>query len=159
MSTVEFNSMLFDVYKDVAEADLYLSASFGSSAWFALTDEVKGQALVSATRLFERTCWLGTPTGLSGQVLQWPRTGTGIAGVDDSIIPEDIGNGSSTAITVTHNLASRDLQVQVYRNAAPYDTVEVDVDRSVSTNAVLLTFASAPATNAYRVVIMPTRGN
>ncbi len=90
-------------------------------------------------------------------------TGSGLA-VDFGSVArqgfvQDIGNGSSTAITVTHNLASRDLQVQVYRNAAPYDTVEVDVDRSVSTNAVLLTFASAPATNAYRVVIMPTRGN
>lgn len=88
-------------------------------------------------------------------------SGTGLA-VDFATVARQgytttIGNGSATAITVTHNLNTRNLNVEVYRNAAPYDTVQVDVDRSVSVNAVLLTFAAAPATNAYSVVISPVR--
>ena len=33
-------------------------------------------------------------TRLSGQVLQWPRTGTGVDGVDDTMVPTDFVNGS-----------------------------------------------------------------
>jgi hypothetical protein len=84
--------MGYESYADVADADIYLGAKFNSSAWFALTDEVKGQALVTASRLFDRTCWQGTPTGVSPQVLAWPRTG--ITGVDDQTIPDVIVNGS-----------------------------------------------------------------
>jgi hypothetical protein len=62
-----------------------------------------------------------------------------------------VGDGSSSSIAVTHNLATRDVSVQVY-DAASYATVEVDVMRT-DINAVTLNFASAPAPNAYIVVI------
>lgn len=65
----------------------------------------------------------------------------------------DIGDGSSTAIVVTHNLGTRDVQVQVYPNASPYDTVYPDVERT-STNTVTIRFATAPASNAYRAVVI-----
>lgn len=66
----------------------------------------------------------------------------------------NVGDGSSTAITVTHNLGTRDITVEVYTNANPWDTVFCDVARSnANTNDVILTFATAPATNAYRVVV------
>ena len=64
----------------------------------------------------------------------------------------DIGNASATSISITHSLSTRDVQVQVYDNAT-YDTVEVDVVRT-DTNTVTLSFASAPALNAYRVVVV-----
>jgi hypothetical protein len=54
--------------------------------------------------------------------------------------------------TATHNLGTRDVTVAVYANSSPYAEVEVDVDHT-STNAVTLTFASAPTAGAYRVVI------
>jgi hypothetical protein len=54
--------------------------------------------------------------------------------------------------TATHNLGTRDVSVAVYANSSPYGEVEVDVDHT-STNAVTLTFASAPTAGAYRVVI------
>jgi hypothetical protein len=65
----------------------------------------------------------------------------------------DIGDGSSTAIVVTHSLGTRDVSVQVYPNASPYDTVFPDVERT-STTTVTIRFATALATNAYRVVIV-----
>lgn len=65
----------------------------------------------------------------------------------------NVGDGSATDITITHNLNTRDVKVEVYRNATPYDTVLVDVERS-TVNAVILRFATAPASNAFRVVIV-----
>lgn len=63
-----------------------------------------------------------------------------------------IGDNSNTAFTVTHNLATRDVVVNVY-DISTYETVEVDVVRT-NTNTVTVTFASAPATNSYRVVVI-----
>lgn len=64
----------------------------------------------------------------------------------------NVGDNSATSFTVTHNLGTRDVQVQVYDNGT-YDTVEVDVVRS-STSAVSISFATAPSTDAYRVVVI-----
>jgi len=63
-----------------------------------------------------------------------------------------IGNGTNTSFAIAHNLGTRDVVVNVYDNSA-YDTVEVDVVRT-DTNTVTVTFTVAPATDAYRVVIV-----
>jgi hypothetical protein len=52
-----------------------------------------------------------------------------------------------------HNLGTRDVTVQVYATASPYNQVECDVDHT-STSRVTLTFASQPTAGAYRVVIV-----
>lgn len=65
----------------------------------------------------------------------------------------NIGNGSSTAITVTHGFGTRDVSVDVYTNGTPWDDVICDVTRP-NTNDVTITFATAPASGAYRVVII-----
>ena len=64
----------------------------------------------------------------------------------------NVGNASATSFAVSHNLNTRDVQVQVYDNAT-YDTVEVDVVRT-DVNTVTVSFATAPASNAYRVVVI-----
>ena len=64
----------------------------------------------------------------------------------------NVGNGAATSFAITHNLGTRDVVVNVYDNAT-YDTVEVDVVRT-DTNTVTVSFAVAPASNAYRVVII-----
>jgi hypothetical protein len=65
----------------------------------------------------------------------------------------NVGDGSSTSIAVTHSLGTRDVEVQVYRNSSPWETVYCDVERT-DTNNVTVKFAVAPATNAYRVVVL-----
>ena len=68
-------------------------------------------------------------------------------------VSANIGDGSATTFTVTHNLNTRDVIVRLFPNSGQYDDVEVDVQRT-SVNAVTLVFATAPATNAYRVVVI-----
>lgn len=77
------------------------------------------------------------------------------AAIDDAIgntgFAASVGNGTLTSIAVTHNLGTRDVIVQLYDNTT-YDTVFVDVFRT-DANTVTLTFATAPAANAYRVLV------
>ncbi len=63
-----------------------------------------------------------------------------------------IGDGSATSIAVTHSLGTDDVVVEVY-DASSKETVVCDVDRT-STNEVTITFASAPSSNAYKVVVI-----
>jgi trimeric autotransporter adhesin len=63
-----------------------------------------------------------------------------------------VGNGANTSFAITHSLGTRDVVVNVYDNST-YDTVETDVVRTDS-NTVTVSFATAPASNAYRVVVI-----
>lgn len=65
----------------------------------------------------------------------------------------NVGDGVATSFVLNHGLATRDIQVQVYAAIAPYDTVEVDVERT-TTDSVTVRFAAAPALGAYRVVVV-----
>lgn len=78
-----------------------------------------------------------------------------LAGRADRIrkFPANIGDGSATSYTVTHNFGTRDVIVRVFPNSGQFDDIELDVQRP-SVNAVTLVFASAPAVNAYRVVVI-----
>lgn len=64
----------------------------------------------------------------------------------------NIGDGSATSYVVTHNLNTRDVDTEIYRNSGNFDTVLVEVQRT-SVNAVTLIFDTAPAANAYRVLV------
>jgi hypothetical protein len=64
-----------------------------------------------------------------------------------------VGDGSATSYTVTHNLSTRDVIARVFPNSGTFDDVEADVQRT-SANAVTVIFATAPAANAYRVVVL-----
>ncbi len=62
-----------------------------------------------------------------------------------------IGNASATSYTVTHNLNSKDVMVQLY-DVSSDDTVIADVVRT-SVNVVTVDFSTAPATNDIRVLV------
>jgi len=63
-----------------------------------------------------------------------------------------IGNGILTTITVTHNLGTLDVMVQLYDNSTGLPVVPLTMTRA-TTNTVVFTFTVAPTTNAYRVVV------
>jgi len=62
-----------------------------------------------------------------------------------------IGDGASTSITITHNLNTRDVIIQLY-DVSSYDTVYADVVRT-SVDTATITFATAPGTNDIRVLV------
>lgn len=67
-------------------------------------------------------------------------------------VAASVGNGTNTSFAVSHNLGTRDVVVNVYDNIT-YDTIECDVVRT-DANTVTVSFASAPTSNAYRVVVI-----
>jgi hypothetical protein len=64
----------------------------------------------------------------------------------------DVGDGSSTAIVVTHNLGTRDVIPKLRSNSTPWEYPEPTFE-ATSTNTVTVRFATAPTTNQYRVII------
>lgn len=65
---------------------------------------------------------------------------------------QNIGDGSANSYVLTHNFGTRDVQVNVFRNSGNYDEVLAEVQRT-SVNAVTILFDTAPAANAYRVMV------
>lgn len=63
-----------------------------------------------------------------------------------------VGDGSNTSYTITHNLGTRDLQVNIYRNSGNYDEVECEV-RYTSTTQITLVFSAAPTSDQFRCVV------
>jgi phage-related tail fiber protein len=63
----------------------------------------------------------------------------------------NVGNASSTSIAVTHSLGTRDITYSV-QDATTFEFVEVD-GVATDANTLTLTFATAPASNAYRVTV------
>lgn len=63
----------------------------------------------------------------------------------------NVGDGSATSFALTHSLGTRDVVVSIYDNST-FEEVITDVVLT-STSVVTVSFAVAPASNAYRVVI------
>ena len=63
----------------------------------------------------------------------------------------NVGDATATSFALTHNLGTRDVIVAIYDNAT-YEEVMADIV-ATSTTVVTVSFAIAPASNAYRVVI------
>ena len=73
------------------------------------------------------------------------------AGLAARSFSTSIGDGSATSITITHNLNSRDVIIQLYDNSS-YDTVFADVVRTTVDTATI-SFAAAPASGDIRVLV------
>lgn len=65
----------------------------------------------------------------------------------------NIGNGTATTITVTHNLNTTDITVALREVATPYNLVITDI-QIIDANNIKLLFAVAPTANQYRVVVI-----
>jgi hypothetical protein len=81
---------------------------------------------------------------------------TNTVAIDSTVVVSkyaaNVGDGSATSYTVTHNLGTRDVIVTVYDNSSPYAEVITDVAHT-TTNTVTIAFSVAPTSNQYRVVV------
>ena len=77
------------------------------------------------------------------------------SGIDGRVTAREfsvsIGDGINTSYTVTHNLDTRDVIVQLY-DVSSYETVYADVTRA-TVDTVTIAFASAPNSSDIRVLI------
>lgn len=64
----------------------------------------------------------------------------------------NFGDGTATQYTITHNLNSRDLTADVYRNSGAYDRVELDIEFTTA-NTITVRTAAPVASNALRIVV------
>jgi len=64
-----------------------------------------------------------------------------------------VGDAAATSIVVTHNLNTLDVMVYVYENGGSKRQIMCEVQHT-SVNSVTVLFASAPASAAYRVVVL-----
>lgn len=117
--------------------------TFGTSAASA-TESVAGVA--------ELATQSETDTGTDDQRIVTPLKLTNWSGRKRKAIAV-IGDGSATTFNIDHNFNTRQVVVEVYRNNGNFDTVIADVTRP-TVNRITITFASAPALNAYEVVIL-----
>jgi hypothetical protein len=86
----------------------------------------------------------------------WSLTEIGVpAAIDDAFTArtykQKIGDGTATDITVTHNLNTQDVIVQLY-DSSSFDTVYADVVRT-DPNFINVSFTQAPALNDISVLI------
>lgn len=64
----------------------------------------------------------------------------------------NIGDGTNTTYTINHNLNSKDVVVDLYEISTG-ETVYADITRP-TVNTAVVSFATAPTTNQYRVIII-----
>ena len=89
-------------------------------------------------------------TGWWEEYASGSKQSTGLIG-PDNVYTEDIGDGSSTTIAVTHGLTSYDVMWCLWSNTDKGVTGVKAVKTSV--DVLTLTFARAPATDEYRVLV------
>lgn len=141
----------FDAASEVVGAAVFVSegTANGNSQWNMTTDApvtIGTTALVWAQVGGGTSYTAGNGIGISG----------GVISVDTAVTARkysaNVGDGTSTTITVTHNLNTKDVAVSV-RTASGDEGVLVDwVANGV--NTVQLTFGVAPSSGQYRALIV-----
>ena len=128
-----------------------------STVDFTYSDNAGGAGTFTAGIITASTSYLTTGSGLA----------VDISSVESKLVTDGfpkkyaIGNTSLTSTsgvctwTVTHNLGTKDVTVQVYEVAADYNQVEVDVQHT-SNSAITIKINSATTISAdtYRVVVI-----
>lgn len=89
-------------------------------------------------------------TGWWEEYASGSKESTGLIG-PDNLFTDDIGDGVSTTIAVTHGLTSYDIVWALWSNADKKVTSVQAVKTSV--DVLTLTFAAAPATDEYRILV------
>lgn len=136
-----------------------ISGSGGSVAtdaiWDTAGDLAYGTGSDAASRLALGTAGQVLKVNAGATAPEWGAASGGAGGTGS--YAETIGDASATSFQITHDLGSTDVIVQLY-DLTGSDPVEATADASSITvddaDNVTLVFGSAPAADAYRVVVL-----
>jgi hypothetical protein len=137
-------------FQEAVEDVVGTMATDSGTVDFTYTDNGAGAGTLSASVILAASAsYLSTTSGLAVD-----KASLQSVFVTDGFSKKVSANltGVATSYAITHNLGTRDVTVNVYDNAT-YETVETDIVRTDS-NTVTVSFAVAPTSNAYRVVIV-----
>lgn len=153
-----------DTYQELIGASIFImeGTTYGNTSW------VQGNHYITSFASQSWTQFSGASTATAGAGLVATGNvfsvgaGTGITvntndvAIDTSVVVRkyaaNIGDGSATSYTITHNLGTRDVTVGLYEPAASYAEVLADVEHS-TTNTITVKFTTAPTTDQFRVVV------
>ncbi len=114
MPTVTIGSNSYAVYSSLDYANKYLAGDFTATKWRAETDDdVLKRALISAARLLDRQVWPGTKED-ADQLEAWPRTG--VSGVEDGEIPQQIIDANALLAKYIHEGSSVETSTSTANN-------------------------------------------
>jgi hypothetical protein len=138
--------------------DLVTGKTYKINGTNVLSSTTLGSGVTGSSLTSVGTITSGTWTGTTIAVANGGTGATTAAGAKTNLgfttkFAEPIGDGSATSFTVSHGLASRDVQVYVYETSSPWERVFPDV-KHTSTSVVTLEFAIAPTSAQYRVVVI-----
>ncbi len=151
-ATLDVEDLNITVGKNATTASAADGAGLTFGAWSSGTTPtftwVNSTSKLTANKPLQATSFHGNVTGNV--------TGT-VSSLSNHTFATSIGDGSATSYTVTHNLGTRDVIVQLYDNST-YDTVYADVKRldtggTNHNNIVTIDFTVAPTSNDIRVLI------
>ena len=112
-----------------------------------------GQATITTLGTVATGTWQGTAVGVAYGGTGATSASAARVNLDATTKVSATVTGSGTTHTVTHNLNTRDITVQVYEAVSPYAQVFPDLEL-VSVNAVDVKFSVAPGSDSYRVVVI-----
>jgi len=139
----------------------HLNLASGKAYYINGTQVLSGSALGSGVTSSSLTSVGTIGTGVwQGTVVGVGYGGTGASTAADARTnlgattkyAASVGNGADSTITVTHNLGTTDVVVSLY-TASSGEVVFADVTHA-TTNTVTLSFATAPTSNQYKVVVI-----
>jgi hypothetical protein len=158
----------FDTAAEISGGDFTFvdaGSTLANTGWVSVdevttvgTDPIVFQQFSGAGTYTASTGVLLTGTNFTGVVVASGGLSVGASGFElDTTIAvrkyaANVGDGSATTYTVSHNLGTKDVIVSVYDNSSPYAEVVCDVQHT-STTAITLLFSVAPTSNQYRVVV------
>ena len=149
---------------DVATATVQGIANFPTAGGLSVSSGAVSLAAVgSASSVGSASQSLSITTDAKGRVTSKSAQNIQIAASQITSFCEEVDScvgknevtgtiGGSTSMAVTHNLGTRNVMVEVYRNSSPYDTVNLKVERT-STSVVTFKTAKTPAANAFAYMI------
>lgn len=95
MPSVTINGVNYTSYVDLADADTYLAAQIEATSWATATNDQRGIALVTMSRIIDRQIWQGSPVDFAANGA-FPRNGIVYPDgtpVPNTVVPQEIING------------------------------------------------------------------